>query len=96
MFSYPFLVPMRKRFVLSDEVNVAILRVVQSGYMQKWIREVKNYDYVDDLKVQERDTSTRHIPLRLGDLLPVFAIWLVGVCVSFCVFLGECWVHRMS
>lgn len=57
MLGFPLLLPMRKRFVMSDRVNVAILRVVESGHMQKWMREAKNYDHVDYVTVQNRDTA---------------------------------------
>lgn len=85
---------MRKRFVLSDKVNLEILRIVESGFIQKWIDVIRNS--ANNYKVKSKDTSPRKIPLRMGDLYPVFVVWIVGICVSICAFLGELLVHKLN
>lgn len=73
--------------MLTDKINVAILKTVEVGLMQKWCKDVRSYAK----KIHAHREHTKYIKKRLAlqDLYPVFIIWVFGVSLSLLTFIGE-------
>lgn len=82
----------RKRFAISERFNVEVLRIVESGFVEKWLKVYRELTQLYEVRPKHPpDTDT---PLTMKDLFPIFCLWIVGICISCCAFVAEIIVDR--
>lgn len=52
----------RRSFNISDKINSEILRIVESGFMEKWLKDAKRY--AKTYTAKSKDTLSRLVPLE--------------------------------
>ncbi|KAJ3641582.1 hypothetical protein Zmor_028084 [Zophobas morio] len=92
MVSYPLVIMMRKGFQLFDKFDVLISRIVNSGFVQKWEREILRTRF-------ENFTSSGEVPNGnkepdFDSLKHIFGVWGIGCGVAVVVFVLEVVYYR--
>lgn len=86
------MLPLRKHWAIAERFNVEILRVVELGFVKKWFKDAKKFLNTH----KERSPEDVNVAFGLGDLYPVFLIWIFGICLSGCAFAAEIFVNRFA
>ncbi|RZB66677.1 uncharacterized protein BDFB_005853 [Asbolus verrucosus] len=79
--NFPMTIYMRKGFELYERIDSVIMRIVSSGFILKWQRDILHTNFTI-LKHSSDDLS-------FDSLKPVFLVWLVGCVVSTVIFFLE-------